>query len=105
MSRTAAEQAVMQQTAARFEQVDEALQSMLGGLVQRLDSLQSAWRGAGGRSFEQVKSAWAQDQAALHQALRETATAIRTAGAQYHAADVAAADRVSATARRIELPL
>lgn len=105
MSRTAAESAVMQQTAARFEQVDEALQSMLGGLVQRLDVVQGAWRGAGGRSFEQVKSAWAQDQAALHQALRETATAIRTAGLRYHAADTAAADRVSATARRIELPL
>ncbi|MFY1635651.1 WXG100 family type VII secretion target [Solwaraspora sp. WMMB335] len=105
MSQMHAEGVVLDQTASRFDQVDEELQAMLRGLLQRLEILQSSWRGAGGRSFEQVKTAWAQDQAALHRALAETATAIRTAGGQYRAADVAAADRILGAGRRIELPL
>ena len=105
MSQTQVDPAVMQQVAARFEQVDDELQAMLRGLMQRLEVVRSAWRGAGGRSFEQVKSAWAQDQAALHRALRETAGAVRGAGAHYRGADAAAADRVTAVTRRIEMPL
>ncbi|MEV4811100.1 WXG100 family type VII secretion target [Micromonospora avicenniae] len=106
MSQTQAEAAVMQQTAARFEQVDESLQSMLSSLLAELDVLQQAWRGAGGRSFEQVKQQWAQDQAALQRALRETAGAIRTAGQQYDASDTEAAGRIAGTNRGgIQLPL
>ncbi|MFY1697321.1 MULTISPECIES: WXG100 family type VII secretion target [unclassified Solwaraspora] len=105
MSQTQVDPAAMQQVAARFEQTDEELQAMLRGLLQRLESVRSAWRGAGGRSFEQVKTAWAQEQAALHRALRETAGAVRGAGVHYRGTDTAAADRVAAVARRIELPL
>ncbi|WP_092381038.1 WXG100 family type VII secretion target [Micromonospora phaseoli] len=106
MSQTQAEAAVMQQTAAKFEQTDQSLQSMLSGLLTRLEILQQAWRGAGGRSFEQVKQQWAQDQASLQQALRETAGAIRTAGTHYDASDTDAASRVAATNRGgIQLPL
>jgi WXG100 family type VII secretion target len=105
VSQTQADAAVMQQTAARFEQVDQSLQSMLSGLLSELEVLQQAWRGAGGRSFEQVKQQWAQDQAALHRALRETAAAIRTSGQQYDASDAEAASRVAATNRGISLPL
>ncbi|MEU7798614.1 WXG100 family type VII secretion target [Micromonospora arborensis] len=106
MSQTQAEAAVMQQTAAKFEQVDESLQSMLTGLLAELQVLQQAWRGAGGRSFEQVKQQWSQDQAALHRALRETAGAIRTAGRQYDVSDDEAASRVAGTNRGgIQLPL
>jgi WXG100 family type VII secretion target len=61
VSQTQADAVVMQQTAARFEQVDQSLQSMLSGLLSELEVLQQAWRGAGGRSFEQVKQQWAQD--------------------------------------------
>ncbi|MEU4677560.1 WXG100 family type VII secretion target [Micromonospora sp. NPDC023737] len=106
MSQTQAEAAVMQQTAARFEQVDQSLQSMLSGLLAELGVLQQAWRGAGGRSFEQVKQQWAQDQAALQRALRETAGAIRTAGQQYDVSDSEAAGRIAGTNRGgIQLPL
>jgi WXG100 family type VII secretion target len=106
VSQTQAEAAVMQQTAAKFEQVDQSLQSMLSGLMAQLEVLQQAWRGAGGRSFEQVKQQWAQDQASLQRALRETAGAIRTAGQQYDVSDTEAASRVSTTNRGgIQLPL
>ncbi|MEU7588753.1 WXG100 family type VII secretion target [Micromonospora sp. NPDC049230] len=106
MSQTQAEAAVMQQTAAKFEQVDQSLQSMLTGLLAELQVLQQAWRGAGGRSFEQVKQQWSQDQAALHRALRETAGAIRAAGRQYDVSDDEVASRVAGTNRGgIQLPL
>lgn len=105
VSQTQAEAAVMQQTAAKFEQVDQSLQTMLSGLMAELEVLQQAWRGAGGRSFEQVKQQWVQDQAALQRALRETANAIRTAGTQYDVSDADAATRVSGTNRGIQLPL
>ena len=95
----------MQQTAARFEQVDQSLQSMLSGLLAELEVLQTAWRGAGGRSFEQVKVAWSQDQSNLQRALRETAAAIRTAGRQYDVTDSEAASRIATTNRGIQLPL
>jgi WXG100 family type VII secretion target len=101
-----AQAAVMEQTATRFEQVDEALQGMLRQLMSELEALQSAWRGAGGRSFEQVKVAWANDQRVLQRALQETAGAIRTAGKQYEASDTEAASRVAHTNRGgISLPL
>ncbi|WBB77942.1 WXG100 family type VII secretion target [Micromonospora sp. WMMD882] len=105
MSQTQAEAAVMQQTAAKFEQVDQSLQTMLSQMMAELEVLQQAWRGAGGRSFEQVKQQWSQDQSALHRALRETAQAIRTAGTQYDTSDSEAAGRVTNTNRGIQLPL
>ena len=105
MSQTQAQAAVMQQTAARFEQVDQSLHNMLTSLLAELAVLQTAWRGAGGRSFEQVKQQWSQDQAAMQRALRETAGAIRTAGRQYEASDSDAAGRIATTNRGIQLPL
>jgi WXG100 family type VII secretion target len=104
--RTQADAAVLRQTAARFEQVDEELQAMLRGLLHRLATVRAGWQGAGGHSFEQAKTVWAQDQAALHGALRETAEALRSAGTRYQVADLAAADRISYPGRgRLELPL
>ncbi|MFC4108946.1 WXG100 family type VII secretion target [Micromonospora zhanjiangensis] len=105
MSQTQAEAAVMRQTAARFEQVDQSLQTMLSGLLAELEALQTAWQGAGGRSFEQVKQQWSRDQAAMQRALRETASAIRTAGQHYDLSDSEAASRVATTNRGIQLPL
>lgn len=105
VSQTQAEAAVMQQTATKFEQVDQSLQSMLSSLMSELEVLQQAWQGAGGRSFEQVKQQWSQDQAAIQRALRETAQAIRTSGQQYDSTDSDAASRVASTNRGIQLPL
>lgn len=106
MSTTQAQAAVMEQTAARFEQVNEGLQGMLTRLMADLEVLRTQWQGAGGRSFEQIRQAWAADQEALQQALLGTAGAIRTAGRRYDATDAEAAGRVARTGRgRLELPL
>lgn len=95
----------MEQTAAKFEQVNESLQGMLSGLMAELEVLQSAWRGLGGRSFEHVKSQWAQDQRALSTALAETAAAIRTSGIGYSSTDTDAGARVANSNPGIQLPL
>lgn len=105
MDRTEAEAAVLERTAAKFDQVNRDLEAMLKGLMSRLEVLRDAWQGAGGRSFEQVKLQWADDQAAIQRALAETAAALRAAGRGYAAADDQAASRIAATHRGIELPL
>ncbi|HEU4424843.1 MAG TPA: WXG100 family type VII secretion target [Pilimelia sp.] len=105
MSQTQAEAQVMEQTAAKFEAVNNSLQGMLTRLMSELEVLQTAWQGAGGRSFTQVKQAWQQDQQAIQRALQETATAIRTSGQQYTASDSEAANRVAATNTGVQLPL
>lgn len=105
MDRTEAEAAVLERTAAKFDQVNRDLEAMLKGLMSRLDALRDAWQGAGGRSFEQVKVQWADDQAAIQRTLAETAAALRAAGRGYDAADDQAAGRLAATHRGIELPL
>jgi WXG100 family type VII secretion target len=102
---TRAEAAVLERTAARFDEVNRELEAMLKGLMAELEVLRSAWQGAGGRSFEQVKSQWARDQAAIQQSLAETAAALRTAGRSYDAIDSQAASRVAATGGGITLPL
>jgi len=105
MATTQAEAAVMRATAAKFDQANESLQGMLRRLMGELDVLRSQWQGAGGRSFEQVKLAWAEDQAALHRALAETASAMRSSGQNYSVADTAASTRLSPRGGRLNLPL
>lgn len=95
----------MRQTAARFDEVSRGLEAMLSGLLTELAALQSAWQGAGGRSFQQVQTQWAADQRAIQQALVETAAALRASGTGYDAIDTQAASRVAATHRGISLPL
>jgi WXG100 family type VII secretion target len=87
---------LMQTTARRFDDVGASLDGMLRRLMGELEGLRTQWTGAGGRSFEQVKQAWAADQEKLHRALAETANAVRTAGQQYTATDTAAAGRFTA---------
>lgn len=105
MAQTQAEAVVMEQTAAKFEQVNDSLQSMLSSLMSELEVLQTAWQGLGARSFQQVKSQWMTDQKTMSRALAETATAIRVSGADYTATDAESAGRVSRTAHSIQLPL
>lgn len=102
---TQAQAAVMESTAARFEEVNHSLEGMLKRLLAELEVLQTQWVGRGGATFEQVKRAWAADQTALHRALAETATAIRSAGRGYRASDDAAADRLAARGGGLQLPL
>ncbi len=105
VSTTQAQADVMERTAAKFEQVNDALEAMLKRLMGELDQLRSQWQGAGGRSFDETRQEWANDQSRMHKALTETATAIRTAGKDYTASDAGAADRVRNTRGTIALPL
>jgi WXG100 family type VII secretion target len=106
MSTTQAQAAVMESTARKFEQAGQDLEGMLSRLLGELEGLRQAWQGAGGRSFEQVKQAWARDQRMLHSVLEETASAVRSSGRRYDASDAAAADRVVRSGRGgLELPL
>lgn len=105
VSSTQAQADVMERTAAKFEQVNDALDAMLKRLMTDLDQLRSQWQGAGGRTFDETRQEWASDQARMHKALAETATAIRTAGKDYTASDASAADRVRNTHGSITLPL
>jgi WXG100 family type VII secretion target len=105
MATTQAQAEVMAQTAARFDQVNLSLEAMLRRLMNELDVLRTQWQGAGGRSFEQVKSAWAHDQELLHRALAETADAIRRSGTGYRAVDGEAASRLAPASGGLKLPL
>ncbi len=105
MATTQAHADVMAHTAARFEQVNLSLEAMLKRLMAELDVLRTQWQGAGGRSFEQVKSAWAHDQELLHRTLAETAAAIRRSGTHYDATDAGAAARMAPTGGGLTLPL
>ncbi|NUO58958.1 MAG: WXG100 family type VII secretion target [Hamadaea sp.] len=95
MSQTQAQAAFMEQTAGKFEVTNSELQSMLRTLMGNLEVLQSGWQGAGGRSFQQVKQQWNDDQAKLQQALLETAEAIRSSGKSYHSTDQESSSRMN----------
>jgi len=104
MATTQAEAAVMHATAGKFDQANASLQRMLSKLMGELDALRTQWQGAGGRSFEQVKQAWAEDQKTLSDTLAETAAAMRSAGQHYTTSDTAASARL-APRSRMDLPL
>lgn len=106
MAVTKAEAAALASTASRFEQVNDSLRGKLRRLMTELDVLHTQWQGAGGRSFAQVKLAWANDQEQLHGALGETAAAMRSAASQYTAVDTTASDRFRPrTGGSVALPL
>jgi WXG100 family type VII secretion target len=105
VARTQAESAVMASTAAKFDQVNDSLQSMLNTLMSELSVLSSTWKGLGATAFEQVKTQYAADLKSLNQALSETAGAIRSSGASYDTTDTDAASRVANTGGHFQLPL
>jgi len=106
MSQTQAQAAFMETTASKFEHTNGELQSMLRTLLGNLEILQSGWKGAGGRSFQQVKEQWGQDQEKLQRALLETAGAIRSSGKNYEATDSESSSRMNSVNRGgINLPL
>ncbi|NUT35791.1 MAG: WXG100 family type VII secretion target [Hamadaea sp.] len=106
MGTTSAQAAFMETTASKFESTNGELQSMLRTLLGNLEILQSGWKGAGGRSFEQVKRQWSEDQEKLQRALLETAGAIRSSGTNYSATDSDSSSRMNSVNRGgINLPL
>lgn len=95
VSQTQAEAAVMAQTAAKFDQVNSSLTTMLSKLMSDLSVLQTAWVGSGGRAFEAVKNQYQRDLADVNKALADTAEAIRTSGVSYDNTDTSAARLVT----------
>lgn len=93
MTVTRAEAAQLTSTAANFDRANDALRDQLRRLMTELEVLHTQWQGAGGRSFTQVKLAWAADQEQLHAALADTASAMRSAASHYSATDIHASDR------------
>jgi WXG100 family type VII secretion target len=85
----------MAQTAAKFDNANQSLTSMLNTLMSELSSLQTAWVGRGGRAFEQVKVQYEQDLSKLNRALSETAVSIRESGKSYDATDDSSADAIT----------
>ncbi|GAA2386007.1 WXG100 family type VII secretion target [Dactylosporangium salmoneum] len=94
---TQAQQAELNSAAQRFEQVNAELQSMLNTLMRELEVTRAGWQGAGGRSFEQVKAAFNNDQGVLNRNLMDTAEGLRTAGQNYNATDTEAASTLRRT--------
>lgn len=105
MAGTQAEAAVMASTAAKFDGVNDSLQSMLSTLMSELSALSGAWKGHGARAFEHVKVQYAADLKSLNQALAETAESIRQSGTHYESTDTDAASRVANTGGNFQLPL
>ncbi|WP_436524645.1 WXG100 family type VII secretion target [Actinoplanes sp. HUAS TT8] len=105
MAYTQAESAVMASTAAKFDEVNGALQQMLSLLMTELSSLHGSWKGLGASAFEQVKTQYAADLRSLNHALAETAQSIRVSGAGYQTTDSDAAGRVARTGGTFTLPL
>ena len=105
VAQTQTESAVMAQTAAKFDQVNQSLQSMLSTLMSELSSLSGTWKGLGAAAFEQVKQQYEADLKTLNQALADTADSIRQSGVGYHSTDTDAASRVAGTGGNFSLPL
>jgi WXG100 family type VII secretion target len=96
----------MATVAAKFEEVNNDLTSMLNKLMNQLSGLQTAWVGSGGRAFESVKIQYQQDLAQLNKALADTAEAIKSSGVSYDSTDTTAASLVAKSGGGgINLPL
>jgi WXG100 family type VII secretion target len=105
VAQTAAEAAIMESTAAKFEQTEEGLRSMLSRLLSELEILQSHWQGRAGRSFTQVRDAYDANLKKLSAALAETATAIRNSGTTYTNTDDESSSKVGGINTTMNLPL
>ena len=78
---------LMAKTAQDVDAVADRLTSMLNRLMNELAPLQSAWQGAGGGSFQQVKDRFDNDIARLNVALRSIAEAVGSSGRDYAVSD------------------
>jgi len=93
--RTATDSALMEQTAKKFESVDQELMTLLSSLRSRVDQLQASWVGQGGTSFTTTMNTWSEDQQKINNLLQETAELIRTSGQTYATTDTNAASRLN----------
>jgi WXG100 family type VII secretion target len=93
----------MEQVAAKFDDVQQSIQTTLSALMREVESVRAGWQGRGGASFEAVSLAWAEDQRRLLRALGDTANAMRATARTYAATDEAASSRMQVNP--ISLPL
>jgi WXG100 family type VII secretion target len=105
VAQTAAEAAVMESTATKFESTRESLDSMLSRLLGELEILSSHWQGQSGRKFTDVKMAYEANQKKLSSALGETALAIRNSGTTYTSTDETSSASVGSINTNLSLPL
>ncbi len=79
--------AVMARTAQEIDGAVDRLTSMFNKLMDELTPLQTAWVGAGGSSFQQVRERFDGDVAKLNVALRSIAEAVASSGSGYTVSD------------------
>ena len=84
---TMVDAAVLVEVATRCDDAAAGLRALLGGLLGRLESGRAAWQGEGGRTFDEVRAAWEDDQETLVAALADTAVMLRATAARYAATD------------------
>ncbi|MGK5680362.1 WXG100 family type VII secretion target [Actinoplanes sp. URMC 104] len=95
----------MANTAVKFDDANQELQTMLSTLMTELSSLSSTWKGLGAAAFEQVKLQYEADLKTLNAALAQTAESLKQSGVGYDATDTEAASRVTSTGGNFSLPL
>jgi WXG100 family type VII secretion target len=95
----------MASTAAKFDETEAGLRSMLQKLLGELEILNTSWVGASGRSFTSVKEAYEANLKKLSSALSETASAIRSSGTTYSSTDDESASKVGGIDTSLNLPL
>lgn len=78
---------LMLKTEQDVDAVADQLTTMLNTLMDRLAPLQQYWVGAGGSSFQDVRTRFDQDMARLNAALRSIAEAVGSSGRDYSVAD------------------
>lgn len=105
MAQTTVTAEQLEKSASVFEASNNALQSTLTGLLGELSGLQTAWRGAGGMAFGEVKRQYEADQKVINDELLKTAEAVRTSGKSYTTSDTEAASRVAKSNSGLQLPL
>ncbi len=79
--------ALMAKTSQEVDGAADRLTSMFNKLMDELTPLQSAWVGAGGSSFQQVRERFDGDVATLNVALRSIAEAVASSGRDYSVGD------------------
>lgn len=87
MSGITTDAALMSKTAQDVDSAADRLTSMFNKLMDELTPLQTAWVGAGGSSFQQVRDRFDGDVANLNVALRSIASAVASAGHDYSLSD------------------
>jgi WXG100 family type VII secretion target len=64
------ELSTMQAAAQHVDEVNQQIQSQLTSLLNRLEPLQSAWKGQGANSFQSLVERWHEDATQLNQVLQ-----------------------------------